>query len=48
MACSWRGIYQRLKYINVWNVTILNMLVQGHQSFVTVLDLSSKFLEELK
>ena len=48
MACSLRGIYKRHKYINVWNVTILNMLVQGHQSFVTVLDLSSTFLEELK
>ena len=42
MACCWKSIYQGLKKIQAWN--ILNIMVQGHQSFMTVSNLSSKFV----
>ena len=36
MACYWKTISQGLKKIKVYNVTVWNIVVQGHQSFVTV------------
>ena len=43
-TCCWKSIYQGLKKIKSWNVNVWNIVVQGHQSFVTVSSLSSKFV----
>ena len=41
MACCWKSIYQGLKKSKSCNVTVWNIMVQGHQIFVTI---SSKFM----
>ena len=41
MACCWTSIYQELNKTEVWNVSVWNIIMQGHESFVTVSDLSN-------
>ena len=31
IACYWKGIYQELKEVNVWNMNIWSVLLEGHQ-----------------
>ena len=44
MAYCWENIYQGLKKIKTWNLkmTVRNIMVQSHQSFVTISNISSK------
>ena len=44
MASYYKSIYQGLKKHKAWNVTVWNIMVQVHQSFATVLNLSNMFV----
>ena len=44
MVCCWNNIYQGIEKIKAWNVAFWNIMVQGHHSFVIVLNVSCKFV----
>ena len=44
IACYWKSMYQKLKEVNAWNVTVWRIMAKGLQSFITVWSRSRKFV----